>query len=278
MGVARSAMPRWEIDSIDDPRLAVYRNLKRTNATRWSGLFIAEGDKLVRRLLASRFAVESVVVGHKHVDQVAPLVPADVPLYVLPEKSVESLVGFNFHRGVLACGRRGGPPALADVVRQAAASPTLVVLPELNDPENLGSIIRTATALGVDGAILGPSCVDPFSRRVLRVSMGASLALPLVPSARLDADLDILERDYGFELLVTVLDGSAETLEGAARSSRQALLFGSEGLGLDPRWIARCPRRVTIPMRRGADSLNVAVAAGIVLHHFTCARPPANPY
>src|SRR5688572_682276 len=99
-------MPLVYLDSLDDPRLAPYRDLKRTNLTRWSGQFIAEGDKLARRLLASGIPVESLVLGQRHVDEFAPLVPAEVPAYVLPDKAVETLVGFNFHRGVLACGRR----------------------------------------------------------------------------------------------------------------------------------------------------------------------------
>jgi tRNA G18 (ribose-2'-O)-methylase SpoU len=265
------------LDSVDDPRLAPYRDLKRTNLTRWSGLFIAEGDKLVRRLLASDFPVESVVLGRRHVVKIAPLVPDDVPIYVLRDEDVETLVGFDFHRGVLACGRRRPGSRLADMVLPAVTAQTLVVLPEIHDPENLGSIVRTSSAFGVDGVILGQASVDPFSRRVLRVSMGAVFSLPIAQPRDLIGELALLRDERGFELVAAVLDESAEPLESAARGEKLAVLFGSEGHGLERRWLDLCQRQVTVPMQPGIDSLNVSVAAAIVLYHFTRSRPRASP-
>jgi tRNA G18 (ribose-2'-O)-methylase SpoU len=121
----------------------------------------------------------------------------------------------------------------------------------------------------VTAVVLGPGCCDPFSRRVLRVSMGAALRVPIVETRDLAGDLARLRTEWGFELAATVLDSAAEPLHTAARTNRLAVLFGNEHAGLSPEWIALCDRRVTIPMAGDADSLNVAVAAGIVLHHFT---------
>ncbi|HET6884353.1 MAG TPA: RNA methyltransferase, partial [Pirellulales bacterium] len=133
---------------------------------------------------------------------------------------------------------------------------------------NLGAILRISAALGADAVVLGRRCADPFSRRVLRVSMGAALRLPLVETDDLAADLSKLRSDWQYQLIATVLDRDAEPLANMSRSPRVALLFGSEGHGLERSLVALCDRRATIPMQEGIDSLNVAVAAGICLHHF----------
>ena len=251
--------------SLDDPRLEPYRHLKDTNRTRWANVFIVEGEKLVRRLIASRFPVESVLLGERFVEQLGPLVPQEVPAYVVPDELVEPLVGYNFHRGILACGRRLPGPPLAELA--APNKPlALAVCPDVQDPVNLGSILRIANAFGADGVLVGRGSADPFSRRVLRVSMGAALRVPIVETESVTAALDSL-RALDVQLLATVLADDAEPLNQFAPPQRFALLLGSEGHGLAPEIIARCDHRLTIPMREGVDSLNVAVAAGIFLHH-----------
>ncbi len=259
----------FEITSLDDSRLAPYRHLKSTNLTRWSGQFVAEGDKLTRRLLASNYEVASVLVSESYVADFSTLVPADTPLLVIPDDWVETLVGFNFHRGILACGRRRANPAFGEVLPDRSSRATVVVCPDVQDPENLGAILRIASAFGVDLMLLGPRAADPLSRRVLRVSMGAALSLPISRSEDMAADLDRLRREFDVQLAATVLDEDAEPLDQAVRRQRFALLFGSEGHGLERSLVELCDRRITIPMRRGTDSLNVAVAAGIFLYHFS---------
>ena len=259
-------MPRVPIDDIDDPRLAPYRELNQRNLTRASGLFIAEGDKVTERLIASRFPVASLLAESIAADRFEPLLPVETPIYVVRRRVLEATIGFNFHRGVLACGRRVAGPAIAEVAGGETAA--LLVCPDVQDPTNLGSVIRTAAAFGCGGVVLGSSCADPFSRRVLRVSMGSVLHLPIVESRDLPADLLSL-RESGFQLVATVIDAAAEPLAGFRPPPKLALLLGSEGHGLSPECVALCDRRVTIPMRLGIDSLNVAVAAAVLLFHCT---------
>jgi tRNA G18 (ribose-2'-O)-methylase SpoU len=263
-------LPLVSLTSLDDPRLETFRHLKDTNRTRWTGRFIAEGEKLVRRLLASDFPIESVLLSERFVPQWQALLPPDLPVLVVPDELVEPLVGFNFHRGILACGRRKPPVSLAELLPLDKAV-TLVVCPEVQDPENLGSILRLAAAFDVEGVLVGQGSADPFSRRVLRVSMGAALRVPVVESHNIEANLRQIAGPLAVELLATVLDPRAEPLASAARPKRLALLLGSEGHGLRSEWIAACARRITIPMPGEVDSLNVAVAAGIFLYHFCCA-------
>jgi len=289
-------MPRIPIDSLDDPRVQPYRQLKANNQMRGGELFIAEGSKLVERLLESDFETASVLISEKREPVWAPKVPEHIPLFVIPHALGAMLVGFNFHVGVVACGKRRASPTVQEVIAEVggqrsevsedqgdrlrlAASPmprslrrncnhiTFAVCPNCDNPENLGAIIRISRGLGVDAVLLGKGCCDPFSRRVLRVSMGAAFKLPIVESPDLTADLARLKSEWGFELVATVLDADAEPLHTVRPSERIAVLFGNEHAGLGAEWIAACDRRVTIPMRGDTDSLNVAVAAGIVLHH-----------
>ena len=256
------------IHSIDDPRLSVYRNLKTTNETRDKRFLIAEGVTLLRRLLASPYQLESVLVSETQAERLIPLIPADVPVFVTAHACLEELVGFHFHRGVLACAQRHAGPTMSELLVNPPVDWMLVVCPDVKDPENLGAIIRNSSAFGVDAILLGSHCCDPFSRRVLRVSMGTVLQMPLVSCDDLERELQQL-RAAGVQLAATVLDDNAEHLDEAARPGRFALLFGSEGHGLEHRWIELCDRRITIPMQRGTDSLNVAAASGVCLYHFT---------
>src|SRR5262245_43156122 len=182
-------MPLIPVQSIDDPRLACYRQLNERNLTRHSGLFVAEGDKVVERLIASRFEVASMLAEHSYTERYAARMPAETPIYVASRGLLEATIGFNFHRGVLACGRRrerrsvaellllgealgeglqAGPPQGPHPNRlpkgEGIGRTTLVVCPDVQDPTNLGSIIRTVAAFGCAGIILGGKCADPFSR------------------------------------------------------------------------------------------------------------------
>jgi tRNA G18 (ribose-2'-O)-methylase SpoU len=262
-------MPRVFIDDLNDPRVQPYRQLKASNLMRHGELFVAEGTKLVERLLASDYETASVLISARREPVWGPKVPPEIPLYVIPQELGAQLVGFNFHVGVVACGKRRPSPTLDEVLPRSKSAWTLVICPNCDNPENLGAIIRISRGMGVDALLLGKGCCDPFSRRVLRVSMGAAFRLPIVESRDLASDLHRLRHEFGVELLATVLDPAAEPLHRVSRSDRTGLLFGNEHAGLGPAWIQCCDRRVTIPMAEGTDSLNVAVAAGIFLYHFT---------
>jgi tRNA G18 (ribose-2'-O)-methylase SpoU len=237
--------------------------------TRWSGRFIAEGDKVVLRLLASNFAVESVLAAQSFVPQVLPYLqsrPA-TRLLVATDDLVPQIVGFNFHRGLLACGVRRPNPTLVGFCPAAKRPARIVVCPDVQGPDNLGQIIRASCALGVDGMIVGPRAGDPFSRRVLRVSMGAAFSVPIYESSSLADDLVQMRSELAIERVATVLDPTATPLSSFKSPPRAAILLGGEGHGLDRELIDLCDQRITIPMQQGTDSLNVAVAAGIVLYH-----------
>ena len=287
-------MPAIPIETLEDPRVEPYRDLKLRNLQRGGEFFIAEGKKVVERLLDSDYETASVFVSERHLEEWRGKVPPTVPLYFATQPVMNELVGFDFHVGVIGCGVRRPSTSLEQVLPALvlpvqvlpvqvlpipvlpvqvlpAAAPrfTVVVCPNCDNPENLGAIIRISAAFGVDALLLGRGCADPFSRRVIRVSMGTAFKLPILEAADLATDLLRLRQDWHFELAATVLEEGAERLEQAARSARFGILLGNEDTGLGENWTQLCSRKLTIPMCRGTDSLNVAVTAGIMLHHFT---------
>ena len=261
------------LDSLDDSRLDAYRNLKDAGRLQREGLFIAEGRYLVERLVTSSYETLSLLVSESRLEnlerELGCDVPSSVPLYILPEEAIQELVGFQFHRGILACGRRRPSPALAEVLPPAPEPVFLVVCPDIGQAENLGQVIRNCRGFGVHALILGESCCDPFSRRALRVSMGNALHLPIVQSTDLVEDLGALKLDWGVEIIGTSLDERAVPLPDASIASRVALVFGNEADGIRPALSGHCDHFLTIPMQGGTDSLNVGVAAGIFLYHLT---------
>ena len=246
-------MPIIPISEIDNPRLDAYRSLKQTNQTRGKQIFIAEGEKLVERLLASPLTVESILASQSHVERLVGRVPDDVPVYLITTQAVNELVCFHFHRGLLACGRRPENPSFTDLWPDRSQPLTLVLCPDIKDPENLGAILRISAAFGVDGVIVGDAGTDPYSRRVLRVSMGTVFRLPVIQTDDWPAMLSTLQQ-AGVETVASVLDPQAERLTSANRSVRFALALGSEGPGLSADFVNQCDRRVTIPMADGVDS------------------------
>jgi tRNA G18 (ribose-2'-O)-methylase SpoU len=260
---------RLIIDSLGDQRIAHYRSLKHPNRLIRKSLFIVEGEKLAGRLLKSDYEVESILLSDRYDPQGRIGIPEHIPVYIVDHELIEEMIGFPFHRGVLACGWRKPLPSLREIVATLGTSWTAVVCPVVHDPENIGQILRLSAAFGVDFVLVGPSCPDLFSRRVLRVSMGSVLSQRVIQSRDLHADLCWLREQVDFEGVATVLDDAAESLEESRRAKRTALFFGTEGEGLEDEWLGYCSRRVTIPMQAGTDSLNVASAAAIFLYHYT---------
>jgi tRNA G18 (ribose-2'-O)-methylase SpoU len=257
------------IQSLSDPLLEAYRNMKDKELARDGKRFIAEGQNVVRRLLRSGLEVESVLIAERKRAAIVPVVPESVPLFTAGDDLIESIIGFEFHSGVLACGIRPKSPELAEVVPGPDRPAVIMICQEITNTENLGALIRIAAAFGADAMVLGERCCDPFFRQCVRVSMGSIFTLPIVRSADLPGDLDSLRKRFGVEILAATLNAEAEPLKNVQRIGRVGLVFGNEAQGLDASTVGHCDREVTIPMKLGTDSLNVAVAAAVFLFHLT---------
>jgi tRNA G18 (ribose-2'-O)-methylase SpoU len=237
--------------------------MKDRELARFGGRFIAEGENVVRRLLKSSIATESVLVARRKLGVIEPAVKPGTTIFSAGDDVIEQVIGFEFHSGVMACGVR---PESAEL----APGKLLVVCQGISNTENLGALIRVAAGFGAEAMVLGESCCDPFFRQSVRVSMGTVFSLPLVRSENLLEDLDRL-KEWGVETVATVLDPKAEVLSKVTKPGKVALVFGNEAQGLDEETVARCKRKVTIPMQLRTDSLNVAMAAAVFLYHFTLA-------
>jgi tRNA G18 (ribose-2'-O)-methylase SpoU len=274
-----------EIDSPDDPRLADYTRLTdaalRTHLEVEQGLFIAEGTKVITRAVAAGYPVRSMLLARGRLADLPALggtsegarsADNSAPVYVVPDDVAERLTGYRVHRGALASLARRPLPEVAELI---AGRRRIVVLEDLVDHANVGAIFRCAAALGVDAVVLSPRCADPLYRRSVKVSMGAVFAIGY---ARMTGWYDGLAdlKAAGFRVLALTPDESATPIDAALgrAEGRVALVFGTEGDGLTPRWLRESDEAVRIPMNRaaraaGVDSLNVVAAAAIACHLLT---------
>ncbi len=264
-----------EVDQADDPRLADYVRLRDTSLRKHleseHGLFIAEGEKVIRRAVEAGYRPRSFLLAHRWLATLTDVVSRwpEVPVYVVSEELAEEVTGFHVHRGALASLHREQRHPLADLLRQRR----LVVLEDIVDHTNVGAILRNAAGLGWGGALLSPRSADPLYRRAIKVSMGTVFSLPWARLPDWHAAPGLL-REAGFLTVALTLAGDAVDLAVVARDLRAqprpvAVLLGTEGAGLSQRWASGADLRVTIPMQTGVDSLNVAAAAAIACYSLT---------
>lgn len=249
------------IDSLDDPRLDIYRSLRKTNANRHQDLFIAEGINVVERLIRSPFDLESVLVTKNKQGRIQSLVPDDTPVYVLEKSLATMLVGFTFHMGILAAGKR--QTANLEHHLHASADGGLVLIGDrIIDQQNVGLLIRIASAFGATALVFTNGSADPFSRRAIRVSMGNGFSLPIFQVETSETALSVLHA-RSYRSFATVLTPTAQSLTAATFPPKSALVFGNESHGLTAEIQQLCHEQLKIDMLNDTDSLNIAIAAGI---------------
>ncbi len=257
-----------ELSDAADPRLHDYRDLRdvqlRTSLEAEHGLFLAEGEKVVRRAVEGGYRPRSFLMAPRWLDNLAEVLAAsNAPCYVVSEQLAEQVTGFHVHRGALAALERRPLPSVDEVITGAR---TVVVLEDVVDHTNVGAIMRSAAALGADAALLSPRCADPLYRRAVKVAMGAVFSLPWT---RVTDWYDALPQlsAAGFTTVALTLSDDAVALdEAVAGVDRLALVLGTEGHGLSARWTKAADRRAIIPMEPGIDSLNVAAASAVACY------------
>ena len=256
----------------DDPRVALFRQMTDAELMRSSGLFVAEGRLVVRRVVRdARYRVRSLLVNDAALNDLAPDLaglPAAVPILVCQTEDLRGITGHDMHRGCLGLVERPKATAVDEIL---TASKTLVILEGVTNADNVGGVFRNAAALGAGGVVLSPTCCDPLYRKAIRTSMGATLR---VPFARLDGWPSTLTRlrTAGFTVVALTPREPSETLDAfaaRARPHKLALIVGTEGSGLTPAVEAAADYRVRIPIDADVDSLNLVSAAGIALYTLT---------
>jgi tRNA G18 (ribose-2'-O)-methylase SpoU len=256
------------IESFDLPELQPYRTMRRQAEHRQQGIFVAEGEKVVRRLLESKFSVISVLLQEKWVRELDPLLrprAEKIQVFVAEKALLETLTGFSMYQGLLAVGKVPPLPTLADVVTRSTLPRLMVAVDACSNAENLGALVRNCAAFNAQAMIVGETCSSPFLRRAVRVSMGAIFQLPVVEADSLPKALrELSARDIRCIAAHPHADG--RTLSQANLTGDCCLVFGSEGYGLSPAVLAACDEAAAIPMPPTVDSLNVGSAAAVFLY------------
>jgi tRNA G18 (ribose-2'-O)-methylase SpoU len=273
--------------------------MRRSLEQERQGIFVAEGEKVVRRLLESRFTVESVVLPEKWLEDFRPLLearPEQIPVYLADKKLLETLVGFSMFQGLLAVGKIPAPAGLEEVLQTSRSPRLFVAIEGLTNAENLGALVRNCAAFNVQALIVGETSGSPFLRRAVRNSMGTIFQMPVVETASLVQTLREL-RARGIRCVAAHPDAESWHPEAGPASSSPAasvttaratpklkpdlehktiftadfrsdccLLFGSEGYGISAATLGACDQSVAIPMPPTVDSLNVGAAAAVFLY------------
>ena len=250
--------------ALNDPDL---RRLRQQSDGADGGFFVAEGVRVIRHLLRSPYRLRSLLVTPQGLAALeADLASVEAPVYLVTQGVMSGVAGFHFHRGALASADRGPTPA--DPVEVVGGSKLVVMAEAVNDNENVGGLFRNAAAFGAGAVVIDRATADPLYRRSIRVSMGLALRIPF---ARVDRISEAVRRlqGRGYEVLALTPSPAAADIRHVPRRPRQVLLVGSEGQGLSSASLAAADRRVRIAMAPGVDSLNVATAVAVALHHLS---------
>ncbi|MCS5733345.1 TrmH family RNA methyltransferase [Herbiconiux daphne] len=263
-------MPVIPITSLDRPELADYADLTDVALRRIlepaGGLYLAESSKVIERAIAAGHRPRSILLQQKWLPDLAWVEERfpEVPIFVASDELLETLTGFQMHRGALASMHR---PVLPDPRELLAGAHTVVVLEDIVDHTNVGAAFRSAAGLGADAVLISPRCADPLYRRSVRVSMGTVLQVPWTRIGEWK-DAAPLLHEAGFTIAALALGDDSIPLPQftAALPERVAIVLGTEGDGLSRRALAAADVRIEIPMLHGVDSLNVASASAVALY------------
>lgn len=285
------------VSSPDLPELEIFAHLNEAQLLHYYepmyGLFIAESPNAILRALAADYEPVSVLMEARCVDTLGAEVlellrrqPDEIPVYTASLNTLSQITGYHLTRGILCAFRRRAIPSPEQICRDASR---VAVLENVENPTNVGAIIRSAAALGMEAVLLTPGCADPLQRRAIRVSVGTVFQIPWAFLGRtkktytwVREDCEQMElfgfdeeswpgrgmrqlREIGFRTAAMCLDENSIGIDDPRlkKEPRLAVILGNEGDGLSKKTIASCDYTVKIPMAGGVDSLNVAAASAV---------------
>ncbi len=252
-------------------RIAAVRDLRSAKGRRERGAFAFEGPTLLAEALRSATPIDELYVtnaAYARSDEVRALDAAGVPVYSVDERTMGKISDLETPSGIVAVS-----PIRYAPLDELTRLPLLLVLADLNDPGNAGTLLRSAEAFGAGGAIFGRLGVDPYHPKVVRAAMGAIFRVRLA----VGDPADVIAAAAAAQTEVLGLEASGEDVRGLAPAARRAVLVGHERRGLGA-WAAACTRRIAIPMPGPTESLNAAVAGSIALYEASrAAERPEGP-
>jgi tRNA G18 (ribose-2'-O)-methylase SpoU len=257
-----------KIESLDLPELQPYRTMRQQMAHWEQGIFVAEGEKVVRRLLESKFIVVSLLLPEKWLVQLKLLLegrPESIEVFVAEKELLETLTGYSMYQGLLALGKIPRRISLAEILARSPQPRLLAAGDGLANAENLGALVRNCAAFDAQALLVGETSSSPFLRRAVRSSMGTIFELPVVETSDLISALKEL-RKTGVHCVAAHPRIDGKTLSEANFQRDCCLVFGSEGHGISPEVLKACDEAIAIPMAGTVDSLNVGSAAAVFLY------------
>jgi|DewCreStandDraft_4_1066084.scaffolds.fasta_scaffold00225_81 tRNA G18 (ribose-2'-O)-methylase SpoU len=254
-----------EIHSIESPNIKVYKSLRGTSTELIENhLFIAEGERVVCKLLNSDLEVVSLFATSKYYEKYGEKIKGknipDDQMYVASKEIMEQVVGFRVHTGIMALAKQPEDTELCKL------SNKIVVLNGVIDSENVGSIVRNSVAFGFDSLIYDNHSSCPYLRRAVRVSMGSVFHLKVHRSNNLYLTINELKK-MGYEIISAELCDGAIPINELSLSNKVVIIFGSEGYGISEDILSLSDKIVFIPISKNINSLNVASSSSIILYY-----------
>ncbi|HTR82142.1 MAG TPA: RNA methyltransferase [Bacteroidota bacterium] len=268
------------VNSIDLPSLEPYRTLKRPLEHHKAGFFVAEGEKVVRRLFESNLRIRSVLLTETWFRAYSDLIESRkeaIEIYLAEKEQMESIVGFPLHKGIMALADIPKEETVERIIARAPLPNLFVAVDGIMNSENLGVIVRNCASLGVQALLVAETSCDPYLRRAVRNSMGNIFSLAIVRSANIVEDLENLRSRFGMSIIAAHPRDENRSIEKIDFTHGCCIVFGSEGEGISRRVLEVCDHFVTIPMAHGVDSLNVASASAVVLYEVQRQRSHLRP-
>lgn len=256
------------IDSLELPELAIYRTMRWQYEQRQQGIFVAEGEKVVRRLLESEIEVVSLLLPEKWLRIYEPLLDkrgGNITAYTAEKELLEQMVGYSMYQGVLAAGRVPRMLTLPEALSRFPRPRLFLAVDEIALAENIGALVRNCAAFGVQALLLDGLSCSPYLRRAVRASMGTVFKLPVIENASLAESLRFL-RDAGVSCVAAHPRGDGKMLSQAEFTGDSCIVLGSEGKGISGPVLEACNEAVMIPMQNEVDSLNVGTAGAVFLY------------
>jgi tRNA G18 (ribose-2'-O)-methylase SpoU len=269
LSLYHSSMTVIPVSSLDETDLHPYRTLRRPLDHQRNGIFVAEGEKVVRRLLESTLDVLTVLLTPEWLAEYRVLLEqrsGNLRVFVAAKQLVEEIVGFHLHQGIMAVARIPQPLTMQEAIARVRHPALLVAVDGLTNAENLGVLVRNCAAFDVDALLVGETSSSPYLRRAVRNSMGTVFNLPVVHLGSLVDSLHNLKSQHNVRIVAAHPRAERVALHQALMTGDCCVVFGSEGEGISTPVLAACDDLVAIPMQEGVDSLNVASASAVFLY------------
>ncbi len=258
-----------QITTLDLPELQPYRTLRRPLEHIRQGIFVAEGEKVVCRLLSSKCDIVSLLLTKEHFERLNPLLShpsrSNYSVYLAEKSLIETIVGFNLHQGIMAVAKVPNDLPLEDTIKQLQQPYLLVALDGLVNSENVGVVVRNCAAFGVYAILVGETSSSPYLRRAVRNSMGAVFNLPIIHNSNLVDSLNILRNRFNTKICAAH-PHERKLIHETDISGNLCIIFGNEGNGISKQILEVCDEHISIPMSNEIDSINVASASAVFLY------------